>query len=146
MTSFWRDRYEIRHDGRVVARWNSSLWRHGGDLSLDGQLYQVRGNTWASRFEMTDALGTPLAHADRVGRTQWTVTSGGQTYHFSRRSFWSGDQLLHTDAGVVGSVRRTSFWSTETAADLPGLPLPVQVFVLAVVITLWNMQTAAATA
>jgi hypothetical protein len=36
MTNFWRNRYEIRQDGREVAQWNSSLWRHGGDLFLDG--------------------------------------------------------------------------------------------------------------
>jgi hypothetical protein len=66
--------------------------------------------------------------------------SGGQTHHFSRRSLWSEDHLLHTDAGVAGLVRRTNFWGTEIAADLPGLPLPVQVFVLATLITLWNAQ------
>jgi hypothetical protein len=44
----------------------------------------------------------------------------------------------------VGSVRRTSFWRREIVADLPGLPLPVQIFVLGVVITMWDAQAAAA--
>jgi len=43
----------------------------------------------------------------------------------------------------VGSVRRTSFWRGDVAADLPGLPLPVQIFVVGVVITMWEQQAAA---
>ncbi len=41
-------------------------------------------------------------------------------------------------------MRRTSAWRGDVAADLPGLPLPVQVFVLGVVITMWDAQAAAA--
>ncbi|MDX6366615.1 MAG: hypothetical protein QOK30_1691 [Nocardioidaceae bacterium] len=33
-------------------------------------------------------------------------------------------------------------WRTDDVADLPGLPLPVQIFVLAVVLTVWNESNA----
>ncbi|GAB1690100.1 hypothetical protein [Krasilnikovia sp. M28-CT-15] len=143
--SVWRSRYTVSADGHPIATWDGAFWTSGGEFVLDGQRFQVDANTWGTRFTLTGPDGTPVAAADRVGRKQWTVQAGGQTYRFQRRSFWSTDQELHTEHGPVGSVRRTSLWGDEVAVDLPGLPLPVQIFVLGVVISMWNAQAAAAT-
>jgi len=34
-------------------------------------------------------------------------------------------------------------WRSDAEAELPGLPMPVQVFVLAVALTTWDAQAAA---
>ncbi|GAB1645659.1 hypothetical protein [Krasilnikovia sp. MM14-A1259] len=142
--SIWRSSYLISAEGRPVATWDSAFWKSGGTFDLDGQQYRVNANAWGTRYTLTGPDGTPLASADRVGRKNWTVQAGGQTYRFQRRSFWSTDQELHTDQGPAGSVRRTSMWGDQVAVDLPGMPMPVQIFVLGVVITMWNAQAAAA--
>lgn len=140
--SVWRNRYEISADGGMVATWEPSLWRSGGSFALDGQIYQVRGNTWGTRYTLLDADGTTVAGAERVGRKQWTVQAGGRAYHFRRTSIWGNEQELHSDGQRVGSVRRNSAWRSDVTADLPGLPLPVQLFVLGVVITMWDVAAA----
>ncbi|MEQ4300258.1 hypothetical protein ABNF97_02490 [Plantactinospora sp. B6F1] len=142
--SAWRSRYEISVQGRVVTTWDGSSWRSGGEFELDGRRYQVRGNAWGNRYSLLDAAGGTVASADRVGRKRWTVSTDGQTYHFQRASLFSSEQELHADGRRVGSVRRVSMWRGDVAADLPGLPLPVQVFVLGIVITMWTQQAAAA--
>ncbi|GIG91203.1 LURP-one-related/scramblase family protein [Plantactinospora endophytica] len=142
----WRSRYEVTVRGRVVTTWDDAFWRSGGEFELDGQHYQVRGNAWGNRYRMLDAAGGIVASADRVGRKRWTVQAAEQTYHFQRVSFFGSEQELHAGGRRVGSVRRTSFWRGDVVADLPGLPLPVQIFVLGVVITMWNQQSAAAAA
>jgi hypothetical protein len=142
--SVWRSRYDVLVDGRPVATWDGALWKSGGAFELEGRRYEVAGNAWGTRFSMTDAFGTRVASADRVGRKRWTVEAAGRTYHFQRASPWSNEQELHAGGDRVGSVRRTSFWRREIVADLPGLPLPVQIFVLGVVITMWDAQAAAA--
>jgi hypothetical protein len=142
----WRSRYEVIVDGRTVAVWDSTLWKSGGDFQLDGRPYRVRGNAWGTRFGMADADGVPVASADRVGRKRWTVDAAGRTYTFQRASMWSNEQELHVGGARVGSVKRTSSWRGDIAADLPGLPLSVQIFVLGVVITMWEAQAAATTA
>jgi hypothetical protein len=144
--SAWRSRYDVIVDDRTVATWDSAFWRNGGDFDVDGRHYRVRGNAWGNRFDLVDADATPVASADRVGRKRWTVEAAGQTYHFQRASPWSNEQELHAGGGRVGSVKRTSFWRGDIAADLPGMPLPVQIFVLGVVITMWDAQAAVATA
>jgi hypothetical protein len=141
--SAWRSRYEVTIDGRPVAVWDGSLWKSGGDFELDGRRYRVRGNAWGNRFGMVDGDGTTVASADRVGRKRWTVEAAGHTYHFQRSSMWSSEQELHTVRGRAGSLKRVGFWRRDVVADLPGLPPPVQVFVLGVVVTMWEAQSAA---
>jgi hypothetical protein len=145
-TSVWRSRYDVLVDGRTIATWDGALWKSGGAFELDGRRYHVNGNAWGNRFSMMDSYGNRVASADRVGRKRWTVEAAGQTYHFRRASPWSNEQELHVGGARVGSVRRTSFWRGEVAADLPGLPLPVQMFVLGVVITMWDAQASAGAA
>jgi hypothetical protein len=143
-TGFWATAYTITADGRELAVWDTSFWRSGGDFVLDGRAYRVRASGWGTTFTMTDDQDRTVATASRVGRKRWTVEAGGHTYHFRRVSVWSNSQELHDDAGRRGVVERSGFWQTTITADLPTLPPPVQVFVIGVVITMWNQQAAAA--
>lgn len=142
--SIWKNRYDIASDGRRLATWDASSWKSGGTIELDGRRYEVRANMWGSKYGMVDQDGTPIASADRVGRKTWTVEVDGRTYEFHRASLWRSEEELHSEGRRVGSVRRSSMWRGDAVADLPGLPLTVQVFVLAVVLTMWDSTSAAA--
>jgi len=131
--------------GGGLATWDSSSWKTGGTVELDGRRYEVRANMWGSKYGMVDEFGTPIASADRVGRKNWTVEADGRTYEFHRPSAWRNDQELHFEGRRVGSVKRISAWRGGAVTDLPGLPLPVEVFVLAVVLTMWDQAADAAT-
>jgi hypothetical protein len=139
--SIWRDRYAISADGRPVAVWDGSVWTAGGRFELDGRRYEVRGNLWGSRYGMIGQDGARIAVANRVGRKRWTVEAAGRTYDFQRASLWRGEQELRCDGRRLGSIRRTSIWRGDAVADLPGVPLPVQIFVLAVVLTMWESSS-----
>ena len=140
----WRNSYDITLDGRPLARWDGSSWKAGGTLELDGRRYHVRSNMWASTYRMADGDGATVATAHRVGRRSWTVEADGVGYSFRRPSVWRHEEELLSEGRRVGSVRRNSIWRSDTVADLPGLPVPVQVFVLAVVLTMWDQAAAAA--
>jgi hypothetical protein len=142
--AFWRNRYEITADGQPIATWDGSMWRNGGRFELDGLRYEVRGNMWGSRYGMAAEDGSPVAAADRVGRKKWTVEAAGRNYEFRRASMWRHEEELLSGGRSVGSVRRTSVWRSDATADLPELPLPVQIFVLVVVLTTWDGLTALA--
>lgn len=141
---FWKGRYEITDDGRDLATWEPSVWKKGGTVELDGRRHEIRGTLWGSSYEMVTADGTAVAAANRVGRKSWTVDAGGRIFEFQRASIWRHEQLLLSDGRQIGSVRRASMWSRDATADLPGLPVPVQLFVLAVVLTMWAQQAASA--
>lgn len=140
----WKNRYDITADGEQLATWDESSWKTGGTLELDGRHYEVRANMWGTRYELVDGDGTSIASADRVGRKSWTVEADGRTYEFRRVSMWRQEEELRSDGQRVGSVRRKSIWRGDAVADLPGIPRPVEVFVLAVVLTMWDLAAASA--
>lgn len=142
--SVWKNRYDIIADGRWLATWDKSSWKAGGTVELEGWRYEVQANLWGSKYGMAAEDGTRIASADRVGRKNWTVEADGRTYEFRRASPWRQEEELHCEGRRVGSVKRNSIWRGSAMADLPGLPLSVQVFVLAVVLTKWDSDAAVA--
>jgi hypothetical protein len=140
----WRGRYQLVSDGTPVAVWDPSWWRTGGDFEVEGRRYQVRANGWGTKYRMADEQGQEVALVERAGRKHWTVQAGGRTYEFRRESMWGNRQALLADGVKVGSMRRTSAWSGAIEADLPGMPLPVQIFVLGVQIAIWQAQQSSA--
>lgn len=136
----WRNRYELSVDGRPLTVWDGRVWRSGGEFDLEGHHYDVTSNMLGTRWELTDENRIVHAVADRVGRKRWTVTAHGMEYRFQRSSWWRPEETLLAGDQPVGYVKRESMWRTETVADLPGLPVQVQVFVVVVVLTMWDAQ------
>jgi hypothetical protein len=134
-TSFWKSRYTLAEDGSPLTVWDPSTWSSGGTYELGGRTYRVRANVWGSRWSLLDDTGGVVAEAERFGRKNWQVLSAGRVYGFRRRSLFSSEHELLDGERPVGSIRQTSSWSGSLAADLPGLPRPVQVFVLGIVIS-----------
>jgi hypothetical protein len=136
--------YDILLDGRPLTRWEASWWRSRGTFALDGQTYEVQGNRWGTQFTLLDQFGGTVATAGKLGRREWTVATGGRTYHFRRASWWRQQEDLILDGQPAGWIRRTSMWRRAAQADLPTLPRPAQVFVFAIVLTMWDHQAASA--
>ncbi|MEU4695343.1 hypothetical protein [Actinoplanes sp. NPDC023714] len=142
--SMWRSQYALSRDGVPVASWDSSNWTSGGRFTLEGREYRVRANAWGSRYSMTDSDGAVVASAAKVHRKNWTVEAGGRVYDFERTSIWRNEQQMMHNGIPVGVIRRTSAWTGNLEADLPGLPLAVQIFVVGVLIAVAEASAAAA--
>lgn len=140
----FRGRYRLVADGREVAVWDPSWWRTGGDFEVDGHHFQVRAGGWGTKFRMLDASGNEVALVEGAGRKHWTARADGRVYEFRRASFWGSRQELLIGGVPAGSIRRTSAWTGAVEADLPGLPLPIQIFVVGVQIAKWQAQQSAA--
>ena len=136
--------YRIEADDRFVTTFLASWWRTGGTFTVEGHEYTVRQNFWGAKYGMAMADGTVVATADRVGRKHWTVDAEGRTLRFRRTSMWSGEQAMVDGDREVGSIRKLSWWKGGAVADLPELDPALQVFVVAVVLTMWDNQASAA--
>jgi len=141
---FWKGDYELSADGRPLTVWNARVWRGGGTFDLEGRRYEVRAVRFGSRYEFRDQTGMPLAVANRVGRKRWNVEAEGRTYTFERASLWRSEERLVVDGRPAGTIRRLGTFRSEAVADLPGLSLPLQVFVFTVVLSAWDAAAAAA--
>jgi hypothetical protein len=132
-------RYDITRDDAAVCTWKPSAFIGGGSFELDGHRYEVgRGGWTGRRYRLRDESGCLVALADGVGRSTWTLETGGEVHTFERSSPWRRDQMLVRDGEPVGTVRRTSAWFGEAEAELPGLPQAVQVFVLVSLLAVWD--------
>ncbi|MEU4242542.1 hypothetical protein [Actinoplanes sp. NPDC026619] len=144
--SMWRGRYRMVADGREIATWDPSWWRTGGDFEVDGHRFGVRANGWGTKYRMLDEAGNEVALVERAGRKHWSVRADGRTYEFRRASMWGNQQEMLLDGVTVGSMRRTSGWTGAIEADLPGMPLPLQIFVVGAQIARWQAEQSAASA
>ena len=138
--------YRITDDGRAVTTFDPSWWHGGGTFTVVGHRYTVGSAAWGRTYTLTDEQDRTVATAQKAGRRDWTVEAGGVVYRFRRVSFWSGDQALLRDDREVGRVTRASVWTGGAVAELPWLSTALRVFVVAVVLTMWQQQTSAAVA
>ena len=136
--------YDIDLNGQYLTTFSPDWWRPGGRFAFEGHQYELRAHAWGRVYTLSTGNGAVVARADGVGRKHWTVATAGQYYTFERPSFWTRDQALVLGGQQVGVVRRTGTWSTDVEAHLDGLPLPVQLFVVAVVISMWRVQDSSA--
>lgn len=146
--SSFRPRWEVREDGAPLLVLEKKGWRSGVEYTLDGAAYEVRATWTGSRYTLTRGE-EEIAHAERIGRKHWSVTTPEAEYHFRRRSIWKSDQEWVPDPdapAALGGIHRTGTWRGDAEAQLPGMPTPLAVFVLAVVLLMWEQAAAAATA
>jgi hypothetical protein len=145
--SSFRSRWEVREDGEPLLVLEKKGWRSGVEYTLDGTAYEVRSTWTGSQYTLTSG-DSELAQAHRIGRKHWSVSTPDGELHFRRRSIWKADQewVASPDApSSLGGIRRTGTWRGDAEARLPDMPAPLAVFVLAVVLLMWEQAAAAAT-
>jgi hypothetical protein len=138
--SVWGARYDLLADGERVATWEQAGWRPGGTLELDGRRYLLRSDPAGRTCSLVGSGGRQIASADQVGRRDWTIRAGETTYRFRRAAPWRQKEDVLVDGQRVGSLRRRTPWRGRPVSDLPGVPLDVEVFALAVVLMQWSAQ------
>ncbi|MDL5154663.1 hypothetical protein [Actinomycetospora termitidis] len=142
-----RSRWEVREDDAPLLVLEAKGWRSSVRYTLDGIAYEVQASWTGSQYTLTTDDGAEVARAERIGRKRWSIVTPEGTYYFRRRSIWKADQEWVADPDTeepVGSIRRTGTWRGDAEADLPGMPTPLAVFTLAVVLLMWEQAAAAA--
>ena len=75
--------YDITLDGRLVTRWDRSMWRSRGSFTVQGQRYEVRANFWNTTFTMIDQAGRTVA-STRPSRTANSAATRGRAAPYGR--------------------------------------------------------------
>jgi hypothetical protein len=154
----WPRQYAILADARPLTILAPQIaWRGGATFTLPYDHPKLRAAyiliPTDSGFELLlhRRPVLVLATAKRTGwgrRKRWRVTVDGETYDLRRAWFRSGRHLF-AGSRKVGSVRRFNSrggrqWPRrrrDALAELPGLDLPLQVFVMTLALTSWDRYT-----
>ena len=138
--------FELLDDaGRELGSFHGSAWRERGEIKVPGEIAGFRRD--GGRHFVLDGRGGELAAAGKPSfwSGRWLLEAGGRTYELVKPSWLSRSIELRLDGEVVGSVQPKGVLSGKAAVDLPAeLPPAVQVFVVAVVLTLRRREEAAA--
>ena len=145
--STFRNGFDLVEGGDVVGSFDGSNWRERGRVHAGDRTWELR-REGGGRFVLSDQ-GGDVATAERVRwwSAAWQVDYNGRTLPLTRASMWGRAYRLTDGDQVVGEVRPTGVWTRECHVRMPPeLPVHVQVFVVAVVQTLWRRQQSAASA
>ena len=130
--------------GQPVGGFRGSVWRESGEIVTGGQRYEFRRDG-GRRFRLAGPQGG-VALARRTGRWSggWEITAGPATYLLARAGWFSRGYRLVLDGAVVGQIASGRWLSRAGAANLPvGMAPVAQVFVVAIVLTLWRRDDSA---
>jgi hypothetical protein len=140
----WRNGFDLVAEAdRYVGGFRGSVWREGGEIVAGTERYG---------FVREGRRGFRLAgpHGDVAGAFRpsvwggpWTLTVGTAGYELRRGGVFTRTWRLNRDGRQVGEVAGRLLRGGGTA-DLPAdLPPAAQVFVVAIVLTLWRRDDAA---
>ena len=142
----WSRDYALGVDGAPLTTLQCSAWSNRSGFSLEGRWWSIRANVWGSRYELSCEPGGLVGLAEGLNRKRWSITGYGQRYDFQRASVWRSEQWLMSAGRPVGSIRRLGTWRSDVVAELPGVPVPLQVFAVGVLLAVWRSRAAGAAA
>ena len=132
---------------RTVAHVDVSCWRERGSLRVDGSTYQAYREGILSGAYLLKRRGSTLASAKKPSafRREFLVEHDGRRYTLRAKSAFERGFVLLNGTKRVGWITLESIFSYRANVHLPAdLPLPVQVFVLWLVINTWRRAAASA--
>ena len=141
---FFGHSYEISEYGRPAATVIGTR-REGCTFEADGEHFRVT-REGRKAFTLTGPAGE-IAKAERVGGRTWTVSSLYVPLELVRTSIWKETWELRRFGEPVGSLGKDGAFKNTSTADLPDdLPLPLRLFIVCLVETLWERSRQAAAA
>jgi hypothetical protein len=142
----WRRGFDVLDEsGTVLGAFQGSPWREGGRIRAAGQEWEFRRDRYR-RLALAGPQGE-WAAAERISlwSGRWQLSTGGRAYELAKAGWWSRRYQLRAGDAVVGELSPRGLFSSKSDAALPAeLPPAVQVFVIAVVMTLWRRENSAA--
>ncbi|WP_214404439.1 hypothetical protein [Pseudonocardia lacus] len=121
-----------------MTTWTPLHKGSGGEFVLDGISYRIDRLETGADAVLSVVDGPSVAVAEGLGRTPWAVRTHDRFYTFDRTiDRWTEQQLV-VRGRSVGAVRQAGRSGRHAAAELPDVPDPVAVFVMALVLDMWR--------
>lgn len=140
-------RFSVRLDGEEVADVALGWFREGGDLTIAGVHHELRRERLASGAFQLLHDGHVLAEARKPSAffDRFQVEHDGRRYELAKARWWARRFELREHGQVVGTIAPRHVLTNRCELALPpDLPLPVQVFLAALAVLMWNRDANAA--
>jgi hypothetical protein len=138
-------RYTLTRAGVEIGQIDCGGVRQPASLIVDGASYNpVREGVLRTKFHLDAGTGgARIADIEPAGASfrRFSVHANGKTYTLKAAS-WLGWAFALIDGDAeVGRIARTGFFSTRSKAEFSDdLPLPIQAFLIWLVLITWRRQ------
>jgi hypothetical protein len=141
--------YTVMRGDRTVAVLDLASWRERAEIVIGDVTHRVfRERAMGGDF-IIEAGGRELARATKPSafRDRIIVHYGDRDYTLHKPSMWGRAFALMDGDRQIGSIAPESVWTRRATTDLPAdWPLPIQAFVIWLVILLWKRDAQSAAA
>jgi hypothetical protein len=141
--------FDVVSGDRTLATLDLSCWREKADVLIEDVTHRVFRERAMSGDFVLERGDQVLARATKPSafRNAFAVSYNGKTYSLRRPSAWRRAFVLLDEERQIGSVTPNSAWTWQATADLPrDWPMPIQAFVIWLVIILWKRDAESAAA
>jgi hypothetical protein len=140
--------YDVMSGDRTVAQIDLSAWRERAEIMIGDVTHRVFRESALGDFVL-EASGRELARATKPSAFRDTIIVhyGGRDYTLLKPSIWRRAFALMDGDRQIGTIEPESAWTRRAIADFASdWPMPIQAFVIWLVIILWkrNAQNSAA--
>ena len=132
-----------------IAEIDLSWWREKGVLTVRDSTYDVYREGLMSGAFRLESNGSILARAEKPSafRRSFQVECGKKFYMLRAESAFGRKFVLIDGDREVGEISPDGVFTRRATADLPeGIPLPVKVFIIWLVVILWKRESDSAAA
>ena len=133
--------YTVKSGDRTVAVLELSSWRERAEIVIGDVTHRVfREGAMGGDF-IIEAGGRELARATKPSafRNTMIVHYSGKDYTLRKPSVWRRAFVLMDGERQIGSISPDRAWTRLATAELPpDWPVPIQAFVIWLVILLWK--------
>jgi hypothetical protein len=149
-TGWWTVKYELLDSEVVVGLVEFNFGRDGAKIYVGNETYNVRGEGWFSREYHLESPGNGIiaSAGNPAFSGRFAVNFGNRSYSLEKESgLLNQNYILVDGTGVLGSIRRDSFFSRKSTIDIShSFPLPFQAFMFTLVALLWKRASDSAAA
>jgi hypothetical protein len=133
--------YNLHWDGQFVARIDLASFRETAEVEIVGQRYRLFREGLLGGAFVLKKNGRTMA---RAVKPSWAVRRfeiewEGRQLELEATSMFSWRFVLRQGESELGDIRRVGWFRRKAEVDLPSdLPLPIQVFLMWLVMILWR--------
>jgi hypothetical protein len=140
--------FSVTSGDRTVAVLDLASWRERAEIMIGDVTHRVFRERALGGDFIIEANGRELARATKASAFWPTmiVHYGGKDYTLRKPSMWRRAFALMDGERQIGTIAPESAWTRRAVAELPDWPVPIQAFVIWLVVILWKRDAESAAA
>lgn len=137
-----RIKYELMQENAQIGSIRPALFGESAKVLIGKSAFGVKRKSPLGMFQLLDAQNQPACSAKKHLNRSFSVTIDGLPMRLSANGLVSRSFSLMQNGSVIGTIVQKGWFRKRTVADLPpSIPIPVQVFLVTLVLFMWKRST-----